>query len=460
MNRQTSTSDQVANQARQVGLEDLAEQLKDPETCKKTASFRAACAIIIPTIPGLAAVLSIFAYVVTFSLLKQYPWLQVIAVGSGSLLALFIWLLVAVIWRRFTTVDRANMSSYGYLLNCLDQLLPKLMQAENALQHSSQAAQNACMNSKQEASRLYRSILEELKREKNPAWMAGIGYINVWRCMHYVQEACIEFEPEEDVLRDALHDELCIQGSTIENSRELLQKLRLAVTTLNRSGAEYLNEPALESKDSAGKPGEPAQARWRLLTGNWTTTYSASKPGEPAQARAVIRQVRHELLQFRDDRWESLVRTRNEVLKMTALTGLFVYFLCEFTILIFPSVLPLIEAIALLFLIGAIAGLFSRLYSQSKTDVSIDDYQLTFARLMATPLYSGLAALGGVFIIQKIGLLSNSTANFDINIPNILIAAIFGLTPTLFMNAIQREAEEYKKDLKSTEAPGGDKSKK
>ncbi len=435
MKWQTSTSDQVANQAHQVGLENLAEQLKaiNPKTCKKTGSYRAACAIIIPTIPGLAAVLSIFAYVVTSSLLNQHPWIQVIAVGSGSLLALFTWLLVAAIWRRFTTVDRANMSSYGYLLNCLYQLLPKLMQVEDALQHPSQAAQNACVNSKKEALLLYQSIIEELKREKNPAWMAGTGYINVWRCMHYVQEACIEFEPEEDVLRDALHDELCIQGSTIKNSKELLQKLRLAVTTLNQSGAKYLNEPANENKDIT------------------------SQHSEPAQAKAVIRQVRHELQQFRDDRWESLVRTRTEMLKMTALTGLFVYFLCEFTILIFPSDLPLIETIAILFLVGAIAGLFSRLYNQSKTDASIDDYQLTFARLMATPLYSGLAALGGVFIVQKIGLLGNSTANFDLTTSNILIAATFGLTPILFMNAIQKEAEQYKKDLKSTEAPGGDK---
>ncbi len=401
MKWQTSTSDQVANQAHQVGMENLAEQLKaiNPKTCKKTGSYRAACAIIIPTIPGLAAVLSIFAYVVTSSLLNQHPWIQVIAVGSGSLLALFTWLLVAAIWRRFTTVDRANMSSYGYLLNCLYQLLPKLMQVEDALQHPSQAAQNACVNSKKEALLLYQSIIEELKREKNPAWMAGTGYINVWRCMHYVQEACIEFEPEEDVLRDALHDELCIQGSTIKNSKELLQKLRLAVTTLNQSGAKYLNEPANENKDIT------------------------SQHSEPAQAKAVIRQVRHELQQFRDDRWESLVRTRTEMLKMTALT----------------------------------AGLFSRLYNQSKTDASIDDYQLTFARLMATPLYSGLAALGGVFIVQKIGLLGNSTANFDLTTSNILIAATFGLTPILFMNAIQKEAEQYKKDLKSTEAPGGDK---
>src|SRR6266702_4405034 len=168
MKWQTSTSDQVANQAHQVGLENLAEQLKaiNPKTCKKTGSYRAACAIIIPTIPGLAAVLSIFAYVVTSSLLNQHPWIQVIAVGSGSLLALFTWLLVAAIWRRFTTVDRANMSSYGYLLNCLYQLLPKLMQVEDALQHPSQAAQNACVNSKKEALLLYQSIIEELKRRK------------------------------------------------------------------------------------------------------------------------------------------------------------------------------------------------------------------------------------------------------------------------------------------------------
>ena len=74
---------------------------------------------------------------------------------------------------------------------------------------------------------------------------------------------------------------------------------------------------------------------------------------------------------------------------------------------------------------------------------------------MAAPLYSGIAALGGVLIVQK-AVLGSSNA-FVLNLSNILIAAIFGLTPGLFTNAIQKEADQYKSDLSSTGAPKGEK---
>jgi hypothetical protein len=39
------------------------------------------------------------------------------------------------------------------------------------------------------------------------------------------------------------------------------------------------------------------------------------------------------------------------------------------------------------------------------------------------------------------------------------MAAVFGLTPCLFTNAIQKEADQYKTDLKSISAPTSDKAK-
>jgi hypothetical protein len=48
---------------------------------------------------------------------------------------------------------------------------------------------------------------------------------------------------------------------------------------------------------------------------------------------------------------------------------------------------------------------------------------------------------------------------FDLNVTSILIAAAFGLTPSLFTSAIQKEADQYKMDLKSTTAPTGEKQK-
>ena len=78
-------------------------------------------------------------------------------------------------------------------------------------------------------------------------------------------------------------------------------------------------------------------------------------------------------------------------------------------------------------------------------------------RLIAAPLYSGLAAIGGVVIVQR-AILTNTNV-FDLSLTNILIAAVFGLTPSLFTNAIQKEADQYKTDLKSTSAPATEKAK-
>jgi hypothetical protein len=174
------------------------------------------------------------------------------------------------------------------------------------------------------------------------------------------------------------------------------------------------------------------------------------------QARTIIREVRFALHQFRDDRWEKLVRVRNHLMRMTILTGITLYALVEFAI-VADTPAGTLEAATFFYLIGAIVGLFSRLYDQAKTDTSIDDFRLAAVRLLAAPLYSGLAALGGVVIVQR-AILTNPNV-FDLNVPNMLIAAVFGLTPSLFTNAIQKEADQYKTDLKSTSAPASDKGK-
>ncbi len=110
----------------------------------------------------------------------------------------------------------------------------------------------------------------------------------------------------------------------------------------------------------------------------------------------------------------------------------------------------MLKAATILYIVGGLVGLFSRLYDQSKSDTSIDDFRLATARLIAAPLYSGLAAIGGVLVVQQ---------KLELNPTNILIAAAFGLTPSLFTSAIQKEADQYKTDLKSTAATTGEKQK-
>jgi len=234
---------------------------------------------------------------------------------------------------------------------------------------------------------------------------------------------------------------MSLQDSTIKNKEALLNRLRRAVKILDPQAAIYLNQQPPQDH-SAVPPTTENIPTVRRGTG---TFFHAGD--EITQARTIIHEVRLTLHQFRDDRWEKLIRVRNQLMKMTAVTGSFLFGLVGFAI-IFNVGTEMLKTATILFYTGGLVGLFSRLYDQSKTDTSIDDFRLSTVRLITAPLYSGLAAIGGVLVIQRDLVLTAAT---------ILIAAAFGLTPSLFTSAIQKEADQYKTDLKSTSTPGREK---
>ncbi len=150
-----------------------------------------------------------------------------------------------------------------------------------------------------------------------------------------------------------------------------------------------------------------------------------------------------------NSRWEAIIHARNQLVSTMILTGLTIYVLLQFTILAGAQQATIISATAF-FLVGALVGLFYRLYSESQTSKSIDDYRLALARLVAIPMFSGLAAVGGVLLTQKF----TPTVNvFDPKnmLPELIVAAVFGLTPGLLFGMLQKQTEQYKIDLKSTE---------
>ena len=135
------------------------------------------------------------------------------------------------------------------------------------------------------------------------------------------------------------------------------------------------------------------------------------------------------------------------------LTGIMLYVLLQFTILAGVSQAAMTTAAAF-YLVGALVGLFGRLYNESQSSKSIDDYRLTLVRTIATPMFSGLAAVGGVLLTQKV---TSSVDTFDPkNIASgLVVAAVFGLTPNLLIGVLQKQVEQYKIDLKSTDASQG-----
>jgi hypothetical protein len=243
-------------------------------------------------------------------------------------------------------------------------------------------------------------------------------------------------------------------------------------------------------------------------------------PGAPArqlaEARAVLREVRRTINEFRDGRWDGLVRSRNRLLTTVIFTGLMAYVL--FALAVVLSAPPeSVVAAAAFYLVGAIAGLFSRLRSDATREAAIEDYGHSTAQLVHAPLFSGLAAIGGVGLIALLPALvpppaatpaatptvtpttttvvgapgavatatptvtptptatppANAAAplrtqttlaapplkdiyNLDQNPAGLLIAAIFGLTPALLIDQLGRQAERYKADLRSSESSSQD----
>jgi hypothetical protein len=415
---------------------------------KKTGTYAAALLSTGITVPVFAAFLSVLLYIS----LSQFPGLPWLTSVGGSLFVLLCWLLIARLYKRFTAVDRANAASYEQLLNRLQQAVAWY---ETLTQRPGPKNNSLYALGMQEISDSFNAICKNLQIS-GPSWISATGYMSAWKLMHRIDEAFIEIEPIEAVIHNALHDEMSLQDSTLTNRDDLLNKLRRAVKMLAPEAASYLNQqpPQVQQSpqdDQAKQSGPRTTSSTTQNTDNPNGTDEAfsNTIDSATQARTIIYEVRTTLHHFRDDRWDKLIRVRNQLMKMILVTGLLLYVLVEFAIMINVSV-GMLKAAAILFFVGGLVGLFSRLYDQSKTDTSIDDFRLATARLIAGPLYSGLSAIGGVLVVQRM---------FDLSVTSILIAAAFGLTPSLFTSAIQKEADQYKTDLKSTTAPTGEKQK-
>lgn len=444
-----NTPPQTAGPEPSAKVEKCIRDVRDQ--AKHTGSYMAALLSTGNSVPIFAAFLSVLLYL-THSRFPGLPWPTWWASVGGSLIILLCWLLIGLLYKRFTAVDRANAASYEQLLNRLQQAAAWY---ETLTQKPSPKNNSLHAIGLQEISTSLCTICKSLQTP-GPSWISATGYTSVWKLMHRIDEAFIEIEPVEAVIHNALHDEMSLQDSTLTNREELLNKLRRAVKKLAPEAAVYLNQ----QPPQAQQPPQDDQTRHKDHQATLAAMQNGEKPKEndcafsnaidsATQARTIIYEVRTTLHHFRDDRWDKLIRVRNQLMKMTLVTGLLLYAFVEFAIMMNVDTETL-KAATILFFVGGLVGLFSRLYDQSKTDTSIEDFRLATARLIAAPLYSGLSAIGGVLVVKQM---------FDLNVTSILIAAAFGLTPSLFTTAIQKEADQYKTDLKSTTAPTGEKRK-
>jgi hypothetical protein len=447
----------------------------------------------------------------------------------GFVIALVLWLLSALPFTGFSSMESAIpvkgselknhflavRASYNALLAMENSADP--MAQERAYGYHIASEQVKC----------YLAELEQLLRYKDLRWIAGTGYLAAWSLVHRAEEALIILEPREEVIREALNDELSLEGSDMQAREIVLNKLRRAVANLSASASMYLDQQPVKAMDQNGDTagrtfpaqgtgpadhtphGTPVATVDSSPTTNGTSARTTpdtipaltdrvpqEKVGDLAapaasetpvpedrrpvtssgrqvidvttelEARSALREVRQNIHEFREALWEGLVTIRNQLIGTTIITGLPAYVMLCIAILSGAAQVSILAA-TIFFVMGALTGLFGRLYVESKADSAVDDYDLTLARIVVTPVLAGLAAVGGVLLttmlsltVLKLPSLQTSNQQLDLgaiynlnsNTFGIIVAALFGLTPNLFINILQDKAKGLTDQLQKSTA--------
>ncbi len=225
---------------------------------------------------------------------------------------------------------------------------------------------------------------------------------------------------------------------------------------------------------------------------------AATVAAAPDRARVILRDIRQGINEYRDARREGFVRSRNHPMWTGTVTGIAAYVLLGIAILTVSGREAIVAAVAF-FLVGAGIGLFDQLRRGSGAETATEeDYGFERARLLYTPLLSGMAAVGGVVVTAMLfGTLTSTNVGAapasaataaptaaapptaesaqaqeppgvrvgDSEVPSLgrifdldedrfglVIAAVFGLTPGLLVNRLQNQAARYTSELQGTAA--------
>ena len=417
-----------------------------PTECRR--DFRSAVRVVLPLLPFVAVIVTVLLYCAPVASGGRYA---PILVMDSLLLTGLVWTIalgwaaaVFYYWFQGTAADHANARSYS-------ELCQRLRGVHARSRIGLTDAQTACQRSAYAEAVSYITALRQELARPGLRWVLGIGYINAWNLVHRAEEALVELEPWSAVLRGGEADLRKIQGSAIGGSTQpkLVERLQQALNVLEAAATSVASPQAQPS------PGDPLPT-----------------PSNEVDARATLREIRQTVNSFRDDLWDGLVRARNHLLAALAVTGVFTFLLLALALSghgsapavgTSPALQDPIFAAAGFYLVGAIVGLFKRLSDESGSASDVEDYGLSTARLLLTPVLSGLAAVGGAFIVAMVpALVNGQLASNPPNISSIfalgqnpygiVFAAIFGLSPSLLIGAIGKAADQYKLDIRNSEA--------
>lgn len=411
-----------------------------------SAELGAALLGTLPIAPILAGVITVAAAVVPIEVVPLPLQASVLRhpLMAGLLNLTVAWGALAVAFLVFgmTRIEHANSEAYFQLDEAIAEVDAMCQavgcQQLDADEHNSELGQEhrrVCAEIERHQADIQRS-----RSRKGAEWLQGIGYIGLWSRVHRAQEALIEIEPASWVVKRAQYDYLRISDSNLDNNQVLTERLLQAVRVLQGETAE---QPT-QSSDVRLRKADPG----------------LQPPTNVAAARTLVSTIRRTLNEFRDESRAGLVRARNQLMATTAFTAITLYTLLWLAIAAEASRETLMAALAF-YMEAALVGLFGRLHAEFGADAGVDDFGLSTTRLIVTPLLSGVAGVLGVVVVAMAaatqatgGAPLPAAFNLGEHPLSVMTAAAFGLTPGLLIDRLNQRVENYKDDLKGSQAPG------
>lgn len=439
------------------------DPVNDPSPVKWSKTYRAGFVNACVLFPTITALLTIFFYFL-IPTIPGVPFNRLSVLIAGVLSASFTTVIVAFFRRSVATYEQGNVQCYSYCEICLNKLktrLPIMKQLYNdpPLHETEEDKLFREVGIKEAKSALLRTK-HICMTENGYEWITGAGYAHLQQALYQAEEALIKVMPISLLISEAKHDQAALQDANISNNKLLSAELQQAIEDLNTHFASPKKQKGLQYFLQEQLPhflSNPQQQQMDPQT--QPNDKETSLKEKERQARITIYYVRQILNDFRINRLFELVQQRSNLVLAIMVTGVITYILVCLALLG-----PILEqdksaiflAATAYFFVGAAAGLFGRLYTISTADRTINSYGLPTTRTNAAAHLSGVAGVGGVFVTQALLQVANFTypghlaQPFSFSLPNLLIAATFGLTPNLLIKNLQRQSEKSISDLEST----------
>lgn len=171
------------------------------------------------------------------------------------------------------------------------------------------------------------------------------------------------------------------------------------------------------------------------------------------EGRALLRAVRYAINKHRNELWDRLVRRRNLFFATMVVNGTVAYALLGLAIAAGAREFLITAAVAF-YLAAAAVGLFKELYSAGRErGGGVNDYGLGLVQLMAIPVISGFAGLGGVLLTRMAAISDQGIPALDTVFSlaaypyGLVVAAIFGLSPGLLLERVRAQTEAEKGEI-------------